>query len=257
MEFVVIPIAALLASLLTFFSGFGLGTILLSVSAIFFPVDVAVALTAIVHLLNSIFILSIKARHVSKDVILRFGLAAIPASLLGAYLLSHLADLKPITTYHIASNNFSISPVKLIVAAMILFFALWEVLPRLKETSFNQKYLPLGGLLSGFFGGLTGLQGALRGAFLVRTGLPKESYIATNSAVAVMVDLPRISVYVTSLALVNTRKDIILIIVATVAAFLGVLLGNLWLKKITMHIIQIIVSILLLAIALALGGGLI
>ncbi len=55
MEFVVIPVVALLASLLTFFSGFGLGTILLPVFALFFPVDIAVALTAIVHLLNNLF----------------------------------------------------------------------------------------------------------------------------------------------------------------------------------------------------------
>jgi hypothetical protein len=34
-------------------------------------------------------------------------------------------------------------------------------------------------------------------------------------------------------------------------------LGNLWLKKVTMHIIQILVSIMLLVIALVLGSGLI
>jgi hypothetical protein len=44
MEFVVIRVVALLASLLTFFSGFGLGTILLPIFALFFPADIAVAL---------------------------------------------------------------------------------------------------------------------------------------------------------------------------------------------------------------------
>lgn len=63
MAFVVIPIVALLASLLTFFSGFGLGTILLPAFAIFFPVNIAVALTAIVHLLNTIFKFGLVGRN--------------------------------------------------------------------------------------------------------------------------------------------------------------------------------------------------
>jgi uncharacterized membrane protein YfcA len=256
-EFVIIPVVALLASLLTFFSGFGLGTILLSVSAIFFPVDVAVALTAVVHLLNSIFISSLKAKHISKNIILRFGLAAIPASLLGAYLLSHLAGLKPIFSYHISENSFTITPVKLVVAVMMLFFAAWEVVPRLRGASFGRKYLPLGGSLSGFFGGLSGLQGALRGAFLVRTGVPKESYVATNAAVAVMVDIPRISIYFTILSPLRSEVSPPLLLLSTLAAFLGVLLGNLWLKKVTMRLIQVLVSVLLFAIALALISGLI
>ena len=55
MEYILIPIVALLASALTFFSGFGLGTLLLPAFALFFPVDVAIALTAIVHFLNNTF----------------------------------------------------------------------------------------------------------------------------------------------------------------------------------------------------------
>ena len=45
---------ALLASGLTFFSGFGLGTLLLPAFAPFFPVDRAIALTAAVHFLNGL-----------------------------------------------------------------------------------------------------------------------------------------------------------------------------------------------------------
>jgi uncharacterized membrane protein YfcA len=45
---------ALAASLLTFFSGFGLGTLLLPAFALVFPLDVAVAATALVHLANNV-----------------------------------------------------------------------------------------------------------------------------------------------------------------------------------------------------------
>ena len=80
MEYIIICIVALLGSWLTLFSGFGLGTILLPVFGIFFPIEVAIALTAIVHFLNNVFKLLLLGRHVDKRVLLRFGLPATTAS---------------------------------------------------------------------------------------------------------------------------------------------------------------------------------
>jgi uncharacterized membrane protein YfcA len=257
MEYVIIPAVAFLASLLTFFSGFGLGTILLAATAIFFPVNVAVALTAIVHLLNSIFIFTLKAKHTNINVLLRFGLIAAAASFLGAQLLFHISGLKPWLTYHLFDGSYSLSPVKLVIAILIMTFGLWEILPGLKSIAFNRNFLPLGGALSGFLGGLSGLQGALRSAFLVRSGLYKESYIATGAAVAILVDIPRLSVYTSSFSLVSTQGNFILLASASIAGFLGALAGNFWVKKVTMDIMQTLVSIMLLVIAIALGMGLI
>jgi uncharacterized membrane protein YfcA len=56
MTVVLIALAAFLASLLTFFSGFGLGTLLLAVMTLYFPVEAAVALTAIVHFSKIIYL---------------------------------------------------------------------------------------------------------------------------------------------------------------------------------------------------------
>ena len=53
MDFLVVCTASLFIALLTFFSGFGLGTLLLPVLAVFFPVDLAVAATAVVHLYST------------------------------------------------------------------------------------------------------------------------------------------------------------------------------------------------------------
>ena len=47
-------LVALAASLLSFFSGFGLGTLLLPAFAVVAPLDVAVAATAVVHLANNL-----------------------------------------------------------------------------------------------------------------------------------------------------------------------------------------------------------
>ena len=55
MEIILISLAAFLTAILTFFSGFGLGTILMPVFAIFFPIDIAIALTGVVHFANNLF----------------------------------------------------------------------------------------------------------------------------------------------------------------------------------------------------------
>lgn len=55
MDIFIISMAAFFTAILTFFSGFGLGTILTPVFAIFFPIEVAIALTGVVHLSNNLF----------------------------------------------------------------------------------------------------------------------------------------------------------------------------------------------------------
>lgn len=53
MEIIIISLVAFFVAILTFFSGFGLGTILTPIFMIFFPVDLAIGLTGIVHFFNN------------------------------------------------------------------------------------------------------------------------------------------------------------------------------------------------------------
>jgi len=55
MSYIIICATALLVSGLTLFSGFGLGTILMPAFALFFPIEMAVAATAVVHGASNIF----------------------------------------------------------------------------------------------------------------------------------------------------------------------------------------------------------
>ena len=80
MEYLIVCLAALFASGLTLFSGFGLGTILTPVFALFFPVTTAVAMTAIVHLANNLFKIGLVGRDADWPVVLRFGLPAALAA---------------------------------------------------------------------------------------------------------------------------------------------------------------------------------
>lgn len=257
MEYWVIGLAALITSGLTLFSGFGLGTLLLPVFALFLPVEVAVALTAIVHFLNNLFKLVLLGRKADKTTVFRFGLPAILAAFLGAYLLLRLGDLEPLYTYQLLSRNLKVMPLKLVVSILMVFFALFELIPRFEKLSFDRKYLPLGGFLSGFFGGLSGHQGALRSAFLLKCGLSKESFIATGVVIACLVDISRISVYSTHFSRAGIAENTLLLFSAVICAFLGAFIGNRLIKKVTMRAIQVIVSFLLLGIAVALGTGLI
>lgn len=257
MEYLIICIVAFTVSGLTLFSGFGLGTVLVPVFAIFFPIDLSIAMTAIVHFLNNLLKLTLLGKHADKTAVVKFGAPAIIASFLGAWLLVRLSDLQPLLEYNLFSIAARVTPVKLIVAVLMIFFALIEIVPRFEKASFEKKYLPFGGVLSGFFGGLSGHQGALRSAFLVRSGLSKESFIATGVVIACMVDISRISVYSShfSQAGIGTNKFLLFAVIAS--AFLGTFIGKRLMKNITLRAIQITISIMLFGIAVCLGAGII
>lgn len=255
MEYPVVVAVAALASTLTFFAGFGLGTLLLPAFALFFPLPVAIALTAFVHFLNGLFKLALAGRRASGRVVLRFGVPAMIAAFAGAELLLWLSELSPVTTYSIASKTFTVAPIKLVIAVLMIGFAVAELSGRVQRASLPPTYLPIGGLVSGFFGGLSGHQGAFRSVFLLRAGLDKEAFIGTGVAIAALIDVTRISVYLSGDTWSQLRANAGIVAAATAAAFAGAYVGNRLLKKVTMHAIQVAVAILLMVVAVGLGSG--
>lgn len=257
MQEIIIIITAFLASGLTFFSGFGLGTILLPVFAIFFPVEIAVALTAIVHFLNNVFKFFLVGKSIDKSILWQFGIPAIISAFVGAFVLNYLSDLKPFHEYQLLGKTFQMTFIKIIIAALLIFFALFDLIPKLKNLKFNKKYLPIGGFISGFFGGLSGHQGALRSAFLIRSGLSKESFIATGIAIACLIDVTRLSVYAENIVKNHETLNWNLVLIATLSAFAGAFLGNKMLKKMTISALQSFVAVALIVFSVLLGLGII
>ena len=257
MEYFIICFAALLGSGLTLFSGFGLGTILVPVFALFFPIEIAIALTAIVHFLNNLFKLILVGRNADKSIVLRFGIPAVFSALLGAYLLTLLTDLKPLLQYSIGVRQLEIMPIKLVIAILIIAFVLFDYIPRFANLQFDKKYLVLGGVLSGFFGGISGNQGALRSAFLIKANLKKEVFIATGVVIACLIDVFRLTIYSKQILKLDSNLDFTLLLSATISAFLGAYFGNKLTKKVTFKLIQHITTVMLLTVALLLGVGLI
>lgn len=111
------------------------------------------------------------------------------------------------------------------IALLLILFSILEVSPSFQKVQFGKDKLVWGGILSGFFGGLSCIQGAIRSAFLIKSGLSKEVYIATGVVIACLVA--------------------------------GAYMGKRVLKKVTLRSIQLLIAVILIFISLALGMGLI
>ncbi len=218
MSYLIICLSAMLVSGLTLFSGFGLGTLLMPAFALFFSVEVAA--------------------------------------------LGYFSHLGEIFRYTMGSRTGIITPLKLVMGFLMLGFAFFELLPRLQEMKFDRKYLFLGGVLSGFFGGFSGHQGALRSAFLAKVGISTQAFVGTNAVIGFMVDMVRIATYAMMFFSEKASSSIgsdqwPLIITGIAAAFAGVMLGKLFIHKVTMKTIQTVTGVLLAGIAVALTSGII
>jgi uncharacterized membrane protein YfcA len=194
---------------------------------IYFPVAIAVPSTAIVHFLNNFYKLFIYFKQINTRILLRFGLPALLASIIGAFLLQKLS-----------SNERNL---EIILGILIILISFMEMFPAIRNLKIGIKLAPLGGVISGFFGGLSGHQGLFRSAFLVKSGLSKNSFIATGVGIAVLVDITRLSVYgstIFSTSIISTNDFWLPVIISTTSALFGVSLATDLVKKMTIGVIR-------------------
>ena len=258
MTFAVIDLVAFLASALTLYSGFGLGTVLLAAFSIFFPVPAAVAATAVVHLLNNLFKGSLLGRQADWRIVVRFGLPAVPSAVAGAALLAYLGSTTPLFAWEAFGRVYGPTAAGLTIGTLMILLAALELQPRFQRLAAPPRLLPLGGMLTGFLGGLTGQQGAFRSMFLLKSGLEPGRLIATGVVVAVLVDLSRIPAYAATIGAGGlTRSDWRLIAFATLCACAGAFLGARHLAKATIGIVRAAVAGLMFTIGGALIAGIV
>jgi len=261
LSYLVICIASFITAGLTMYSGFGTGTLLMPVFALFFPLEMAVAATAVVHSANNVFKIVIVGRYADRHLLLLFGLPALLAAFAGAAALGLVAHFDPLATWSLGPRQAVITPLKLVMGLLMFVFALFELLPRLKKIKLDQRWLVPGGILSGFFGGFSGHQGALRSAFLAKADVAPQAFVGTNAVIGFMVDSARIATYVVIFAQTGgiglEAERWPLILAAILAAFIGIRLARRFLHKVTMAAIQDLTGGLLLIIALGLASGLI
>jgi len=252
MELILIGSVAFLASLLTFFSGFGLGTLLMPIVGLFFPLPIAIALTAIVHFSNNLFKFFLLLRHNDYGILIRFGVPAMVCAFLGAWCLELLSVWTWSVSYSIFGFTCTVAPLKMMIGLVIAFFLFLELRPDL-HIPHTFKKLWIGGVLSGFFGGLSGHQGAFRSLFLAHNNLSKEIFLATGVSIAVVVDISRLTLYAKHWQSALSQWE--LITIAIFSAFLGTLIGKYFLKKVSIDTIRRMVALMLGCIAFFLMIG--
>ena len=206
--------ATFLAAALTVPAGFGLATMITPVVFLWLEPHEAVAVVAIVHGSHNAWKLKVLRESVDYSAVRRFGWAMVVGALLGAALNTVVES----------------EPLLLVVGIALIILPLLSVSERWTNFRLPEAEDRIGGFGSGFFGGLTGHQGALRAMFLQKRLPDKAEYAATAAVLALVVDLTRIPVYV-ALGGWQILDAGALIVGLVFAAILGVQLGKKWLKK--------------------------
>ncbi|MGE3955014.1 MAG: TSUP family transporter [Parachlamydiales bacterium] len=252
LEYLLIALSAFIASLITFYSGFGLATLLMPVMAIFLPLPLAIGLTAIVHLCHNLAKSLLLYRAIRWGVVIRFGIPAILAAVAGAYLLRELTFLPPLATYTLWGFPITLTLLHLLIGLLLILFATLQLLPLPRLHN-----LYVGGVLSGFFGGLSGNQGAFRSLFLVNAIDDTPTYIGTSAFIASAVDAIRILVYGWAFWSLFTLKSLPPLGAGLGGALLGVAVGMAYLRRVPLQWVRYLVVGLLYLLGVLLAVGLI
>ena len=204
----VLAIAAV-AGALAAVTGFGIGSLLTPLLTMEMDTRLAVAAVSIPHVAGTALRFWLLSGKVDRNVLLRFGLTSAAGGLTGAMLQGY------------ASNRW----LTFIFAALLLFAAASELTGLARRMRFKGHVAWITGALSGLLGGLVGNQGGLRSAALLGFGLSKESFVATATAVGLLVDGARMPVYLATQHRVLWSMWLP-ILIATIGVTLGTLLGS-------------------------------
>jgi len=229
----VVLIGGTVAGAIASVAGFGIGSVLTPLLGTALGVKLAVAAAAIPHVIGTALRLWIVRAHLDRSVLLSFGLTSAAGGLAGAALQS------------LASN-----PVLTVVfAALLLFAGLGAITGYSRRLRFDRRGAWVGGALSGFLGGLVGNQGGIRSAAMLGFDVRKEAFVATSTAVALVVDGARVPVYLA------TQGDA-LVAIAPLMAFAalgvvaGTVLGTWTLRRVPEAVFSRVVGVLLLLLGL-------
>jgi uncharacterized membrane protein YfcA len=256
MEYAFILIVALVGSGLSFFSGFGFGTLLLPVMALFFDLQTAVFATAIVHFLNNVFKLTLVGKHAHWKTVIQFGIPSAVGAFLGAEALNYLAHLQQPLHFEFWIIETDTTFLGVVMGFVLIFLAAMEYSNALVRVNKAPRILWLGGIFSGFFGGLSGQQGAIRSAFLMNHFEDKQVFIGTRAALAFIVDAVRIFTYAASFQLFLQHEIYLPMALALLGGISGALIGNKFLKKTSIEWIRKTVMVFLFIMGTLMIAGL-
>jgi uncharacterized protein len=171
--------AALAGGVIAAVAGFGIGSMLTPALALQVDARLAVAAVSIPHVVGTALRFWLLGGRVDRRVLGGFGLASAAGGLTGALLQPRIT-----------------TPALMIVfGALLIFTAAAELTGFSRRMRFEGPLAPVAGAASGLLGGLVGNQGGIRSAALLGVQLSREAFVATATAVGLMVDVARVPVY--------------------------------------------------------------
>jgi uncharacterized membrane protein YfcA len=236
--FILFFLVAFLSIVIGTVAGFGTSTIFLPAALFFLDFKTALVLVAITHLSANLGATTFFRHGLDKRLILLFGVPSIFITIIGAYMVSYV-------------------PQNILIIILGIFLLLFSILFLIKpnfRVPNSETSTIIGGALSGFLQGLLGIGGPLRGAFLISYNLDKYKYIATLAAIAVIIDLTRIPIYLSD-NLLEPQYYIyipILVVMGIIGSYIG--------KRIVVFIPQtifkkvVLIAIGIASLVLILGG---
>lgn len=185
--------------------GFGIGSLMTPLLLTRFSVSTAVGLVALPHLIATAVRFVRHRRAIDRTVLMRFGIPSAIGGAAGGLLHGQLRS----------DTLVAVLAVLLIltgIANLTNGFGRWQPAPAVAAVV---------GLLSGIFGGLVGNQGGLRAAGLSAFNLTPKAFLATGTAVALLIDVARTPFY-----LVNGGEQLMELWVPIAVATAGCVLGT-------------------------------
>lgn len=235
MPFVILlAVVALLGGGIAAISGFGIGSLLTPALALETGTKVAVAAVAIPHFVATVQRFWMLRRHVDRRVLLGFGIASAVGGLVGA----------------LAHERATGGALTMVFGVLLILAAISQLTGWMERVRWGRSGAWTAGALSGLLGGMVGNQGGIRSAAMLGFDVPKESFVATATAIAIFVDLARLPVYLATdwRAMLGVWP---FVLIATVGAVVGTALGTRILGHISQPIFRRVVALLLLALGVA------
>jgi uncharacterized membrane protein YfcA len=230
-----VGLAAVVAGAIAAVAGFGIGSVLTPLLGYQLGLKLAVAVVSIPHFVGTGLRLWLNRRDVSWPVLKGFGLASAGGGLAGALL--HGAFQSSWLTY--------------VLASLLVFVGVGGLTGLSARMRFEGPWAWIAGVVSGGLGGLVGNQGGIRAGAMLGMAIDKRAFVATATAIGLMVDLARMPVYAATsgAALLGQGK---LLAIATVGVVAGTLLGTYVLRRLPERPFRMIVAGLVLALGLGL-----
>ena len=227
---VIAAVAAVVAGAIASISGFGIGSVLTPVLSTQFDVRLAIAMVSLPHLAGTVVRFLLVRAQIDKDVLLGFGAASAIGGLAGAVLQTVVQS----------------SALAVIFGLLLIFAGIAGLTGFAQRMRFSGRRPALvGGALSGLLGGLVGNQGGIRAAALLGFDVQRDAFVATATAVALIVDGARIPVYlVTEGAQLAPQWPLITIL--AIGAVVGTLVGGWTLRRMSETVFRRVVGVLLL-----------